>query len=486
MVKLDKEEICQATLYHEKWTYNGTTLKGLAKFDDSRDYGITDAADKNLVRREIDRLVEAATSEEPLLFSSEAIRLEYGQALTFEDLHNLIDQILLNWQVIKHDNARLVLEHCPSEMENAGSDFRNSRVRLRSRYMQKSDLVEGCQPKLLDPPERNSKLYFALVDYLTSSIARLLLRQASSKYWEVSIMSTLAQWSAKLKNLSYDPVHYAALSLSNGEDTMTQVKANMELKLSYFLQLYVDQGSENKKIDTFGDDSSIETTYYIQMRYFRYFLEYIFSNAARSMLKPNGSNPSAGCLESSNLVYRTSLDGQPTMLSIERDGDIAGSSDPQLVNFSYSAMSLLLKNVRALTTSPTHSVDEPQAKIQWHWSDGKSDKSLARKAIQVFTMDQIISFLVPLGLTSTMVANIVDDMVHFAYVETTEEDPMYLFEPPPRRFQAVFKISTMEFSRKRAHQDGQYIDVDTHPVADGPMIRVESGKIHHCTKVFRW
>ena len=60
-------------------------------------------------------------------------------------------------------------------------------------------------------------------------------------------------------------------------------------------------------------------------------------------------------------------------------------------------------------------------------------------------MDQIISFMVPLGLTSTNVANIIDDMVHFAYVNAREEDAVILFEPPPREFEATFKISMTEF-----------------------------------------
>jgi hypothetical protein len=100
------------------------------------------------------------------------------------------------------------------------------------------------------------------------------------------------------------------------------------------------------------------------------------------------------------------------MLIIERDGGISGYSDPLLISFSFFAMALLLKNVRAITTSTAYTQADPQATIQQHWSDGTSDKRLARKAISLSTIDQITSFIVPLGLTSTNVAHIVD-IVHF-------------------------------------------------------------------------
>jgi hypothetical protein len=116
--------------------------------------------------------------------------------------------------------------------------------------------------------------------------------------------------------------------------------------------------------------------------------------------------------------------------------------------------------------------------IQWHWSDRTSEKRLAPKAINVSTMDQIISFMVPLGLTSTNVANIIDDMVHFAYVNAREEDAVILFEPPPREFEATFKISMTEFSRKRRHQDRLYMNIDMHPVSDRPMLQIDRGKLN--------
>jgi hypothetical protein len=54
------------------------------------------------------------------------------------------------------------------------------------------------------------------------------------------------------------------------------------------------------------------------------------------------------------------------MLIIERDGGISGYSDPLLISFSFFAMALLLKNVRAITTSTAYTQADPQATIQQH------------------------------------------------------------------------------------------------------------------------
>lgn len=478
IIRLNREAILKATMHHQRYAFNGTTLKGLGKFDDSCDYGISEAGDQAMIEIEVDRLIEAATTEAPFLFSSENLLSEDEGSYSFIDVHNVIDQIICNWEVIKHDNAGLMLRHCPSEMDKSHPDFISSRARIKARYMQNADDVEGCQPVTLEPPERNSKLYFALVDYITGNIARMLVREAVSRYWEDTTVSTLAQWSAKLKNLSYDPIHYAELCLSNGEDTMQQVLASNEFKSAYILKLRIG-GDENtkKEVDSFGDDFDTKSSYYFQKRTFRFFLGYIFMNAARSLSQAHGTITRPSCFESCTLVYRTAFDEQPTMLSNDRDGDIAASSDPAIVSFCYAAMGLLLKNVGAMSSStePVQSAKET-AIAEWHWSDGNSEKALKNKVLKVTTMDQIISFMVPLGLTTTAVANVVDDMVHFASVNVEEEDEIALFELPPRKFEAMFKIATSDFLERQTQQEGNHIDVDTQPVSNSPMRHGVRGK----------
>lgn len=484
----DEQEIIKATSHHEIFTFNGTTLKGLGKFDDSRSYGISAEEEKKLHKIEVRRLIQSVSGDGAFLFNSQAMLLNTTKE-SFQDVSSVIDQILCNFEIIKHDNARLLLEHCPSEMDRGTKDFTRSRSRLYARYMQDQDRVEGYQPKCLKPPERNEALYFALVDYLLGSLGRLLLRSGKSKFWELNIMSTLAMWATKLKNLSNDPARYAAQSVSDGEDIMNQTIASVALKQAFVLKFKTGADrSEQKEVDAFDSEFDIKAQYYFQKISFRYLLEALLRATAGSLLKTENTSLNASCFEACSLVYRAGLEGQPTLLSNDRDGDVYASSDPTTINCAYTAMGLLLKNVEAL--SPTQD-QEPRtrqgiqqdtdsarptevnawASIQWEWSGGEPNGAINNTTWRVTKMDHLISVAIGLGLATAYVASSIDRLIHIASNATKEEDPVIQFEAPPKDFQALFKITTSEYTRMSSLPDAPYSDLEVKPVADIPMRR---------------
>ena len=165
----------------KEYTHCGTTLKGLARFDDCRNYGISEEKDQMLIAKEVDRLISAVCVEGPFIFQSDGVFKDTGDS-SIADVSYVADQIRLSFEIIKHDNNMIVLEHCPNLVDNTVNGFKDAREKLNGRYKQDDSHVEGCQPKLLDPLEANLKAYFLLVDYVIASIARLLLRCATSKY----------------------------------------------------------------------------------------------------------------------------------------------------------------------------------------------------------------------------------------------------------------------------------------------------------------
>ena len=177
----DKAKVLEVCAHHKEFKNWGTTLKGLAKFDDSRAYGVDDDVEVKLVEIEVDRLISAVSVEGPFLFSSNGL-FRGAEESVYSDLSRVADQIRLNFEIIRHDNAMHALKHCPDLLDSAVDDFREARIRLLSRYKHDELHVEGSEPKLLQPPQRNLEAYFALVDYVTASIGRLLFRVAISSY----------------------------------------------------------------------------------------------------------------------------------------------------------------------------------------------------------------------------------------------------------------------------------------------------------------
>jgi hypothetical protein len=487
-IELDEDDILKATLHHETYTYNGTTLKGLGKYDDSRDYGISEVEEKKLVKVEVQRIINTITNDGPFLFSSNGV-LSSTEKKSFEDVSNVIDQILCNFQIIKHDNARLLLEHCPSEMERGIKDFTRSRAQLYARYMQNQDQVEGYQPKTLQLPENNRLLYFQLVDYILGTMGRLLLRSAKGKFWESHIVSTLAMWATKLKNLSYDPALYASQSLSNGEDIISQTIAGVASKQAFILRIRTNSdGNEHKEFDALETEFNVKAQYYFEKMSFRYGMEGCLESTALSLLNSENVSSHASCFQACSLVYRAGLEGQPTLLSSDRDGDVSASSDPTNLNCSYSAMELLLKNVTALVSlqnCTTQGTDlssredgplDTRTSLEWEWSDGDPKRHTPNKTWKTAQMDHVVSLVVCNGLTTTYIASAIDRLIHIASNAAKEEDPIIQFESPPNEFQALFKITTAEYLRKSKLLDGLYFDADVKGVADSPMRRRVRGE----------
>ena len=469
---LKESEIFEVTQHHVEYTYSGTTLKGLAKFDNTRDYGITEDLEKELLKLEVKQLLEDIVDEKPYLFSSEGL-LSSTDSNTFEDVSNVVDQILCNLDIIKHDNARISLEHFTGDKENIIADFKRSKQKLISRYKQDRTHVVGCEPKIIEPPERNEKVYFALVDYITGSVGRLIIRTATSGYWMKQTLSILAQWRTKLKVLSHHPSHYALRSLDDGDQFVQQMKTGFELKQAFFLKIRLAPDAEHKDVDTLETETDVSTRYYSEKTLFRQNLIWLFKYAARTLLNSDISSAPAGCFETCTLVYKIGLDGIPTVISNDREGEISVSSDSVRVNCSYGALDLLIRNAKALTSeepTPSNTTRDIRSIINWEWSPGEGREGTRSAKIETSSMDQLISLVIPLGLTSPHTSGTIDNLISLAGSGTEEEDLIVQFEPPPKGFQALFTISTAEWELKqRTLARGRYHDPEIRPVSGFPM-----------------
>jgi hypothetical protein len=367
------------------------------------------------------------------------------------ELSNLADQINSNFAILKNDNARHVLQHCPSRLYRAVSAFTRSRRTLYARYKQDLDKVLGSRPKTLEPPNRNKEAYFALVDYITGTVARLVTRSAYSAggYWENHALAILAQWAMKLKVLSYNPAHYAAIALEDGEVMIaTQVEESRTKRELAILVPVAETANEFTSVNALDQETDITTRYYEENFLIRNRMENILRNALAALYASESSGNSASYFELSTLVYQTGIEKTLTVLANDRDGDYSASSDPAHVKCTFTAFEQLLSNALVLQAKERTRDTENEVLVRWEWSEGYNCGRYPTGQFSTSTSDELVSMLVPLGLSSIYTAYTVDLLVQLASTGTDEDDPILQFEPPPAGLKTEFTVSTAEYCRR--------------------------------------
>ncbi|KAI9709904.1 MAG: hypothetical protein M1820_002981 [Bogoriella megaspora] len=482
---LDLEEIFAVTQEHEKYGDGRMKLKGLSRFDDCSAYGISDDAHKHLVRREISKLAEAATREGPYLFESEGSFLK-GSLDDFEDAESIMDQIACNLAIITHDNAQIGMWNTNGRLlEDNISAFKDSRKILLARFGGADDTVEGAEPLILEPPERNRTLYHALCDYSLHCVARLVLRSATSERWVKYSLAVLALWAVKLKLIAYDPTRYAQLSISSGEDVVDRLAEMHGSKRLVFLKVNVKKpdgkgNDEEKEVqhDTLNSDTSLKTFYYETHLFFRRDLRYLLKCAVWSILDDKNLQKgiSNAAFEACTLVYSTGLEGVVTAVDQDRCGCVAFSSEPTVISHLYGGLLLLRTNVEAIhlrnrdmLKSEASPLGNVGATVKWSCRSGNKD-DMKDQTTYLYSMEDILSVAVTQSLATLSSADCVKGMLRTVASGSSKKDPILPFSPPPKSLQAMFHIISEDYLRnQRLDQLQQLEDRDVHSIPYSPL-----------------
>ena len=140
-------------------------------------------------------------------------------------------------------------------------------------------------------------------------------------------------------------------------------------------------------------------------------------------------------------------------------GEISASADPFYVKHTYTALELVIKNLRAinklraesptaLTPAVSDGIDDNPTTITWEWVNAEAGIKPREGSISTTSLDDIYSIVVPLALSDAFAAGHIKSIVSFAGVETTEDDPILFFEPPPRDLRALMTVCTGDFEAK--------------------------------------
>ncbi|KAL1850993.1 hypothetical protein Daus18300_012727 [Diaporthe australafricana] len=178
---------------------------------------MTEEAEERFWELEAKRLLASAGIDEPLVFGGRKV-LDKDSAGGYRGLSEIADQVHCNLHVVQYDNQVIAIEHC-DEYFGENQFLRSQRIiedRLSSAEPQKN-------PRKLN--EDNSQVHHALIDYITSIIARILVRSINSESLHTHGIMVLAKFSTKLKVLSMQPVINAEISLESGQHTMRRIES---------------------------------------------------------------------------------------------------------------------------------------------------------------------------------------------------------------------------------------------------------------------
>lgn len=216
------DEIYDAAEHHVSYTFNGNTREGLDQYNNSKPYGLTSEKEKEFVRLEIRRLVDAAVKEHAYLFDGDQ-HFDTSPAIAFQEMSDIADQIKCAMGIVRLDNASISIQHCTNELEDTHYNFRHARSRLMGRFHPNQGRGRKGGPKQLLPAARNTALYHSLLDYMTATVARTIARTATSEYWYRHTLSCLAACTVKLKLLARDLENAAGMSIATAESALEEM-----------------------------------------------------------------------------------------------------------------------------------------------------------------------------------------------------------------------------------------------------------------------
>jgi len=439
-------------------------------FDDPANYGISTRdpnVEDGLIDIEVEALIAEANLAEPLLFTDQGFN-DISQ-ISYEDISHLADQILCNLAILEHDNHVLIFHHCWEGplVEFSAPLYLETRTTLGTRY----DFEDPAQmPKMIkhDENDCNKKAYFALVDYLTSSVARFMLT-ADSKELVDETFAVLARWRLKLKAISYSPATYAEDALIFGEDVVRQSQSGsfksrfqglyngtntktdlVQLALLDRIQKELMELSDPKNVGTksllatlhaaaarrtenYRDVDEGDVQQYDTGIHLRVYLGSILKQVANGLYSDTIKGLTS-CLMFA-VAYKVGLEKAPISFSRDRQGSIAMSSDASYLRISIPAFENVKCNAEKISSSQTRtrppragtpvtspSNTDPNSNIgSFYWQTRNNKTRSTLQAITLTKPNEVISILVPLTLTSPFAAQSRSSIQHIVSPSTDSE-----------------------------------------------------------------
>ncbi|KLU90667.1 hypothetical protein MAPG_10519 [Magnaporthiopsis poae ATCC 64411] len=460
---LKADDIIPKLSCHESFTVldDDFQLTSLPRFSDVGQYQVTDAEQLELWAFETRRLVDIVNLGEPL--ELEGLEGWFGEADGdgYRRLNKLARQLIYATDICYLDNELIFLEYCP-ELSRL-SNFLASKGRLLDNFGPGGAIHTAKGSIRLG--EENDRSYQALVNYITGTLAQVLLRAMDGEFWDENVIVALAKLAAKLKIVGLDLTRSAAVCLAAAKGWEGRLRQTLK----------GDFPPPNKDSESSTDKQLAAVQRHIGHeggRYFTLFASFhqcigrSMLHVTQGLLSDPDTTAAADAFEASFIIYDTGFRQQRAMLCQERSGAICGSSYHSELHSADIAVEVFMRVLEKLRGEhgAAKPAPTPHTAVYWKWTkilpteDGhstSSDNSIkptppihlggsTARCVYLSSMKPVITALVPFLMLCGVFPSELSQMTYLARLVAPPGKPIMICEET--RLLASFMVRTSSYS----------------------------------------
>ncbi|KAL8296854.1 hypothetical protein RB597_006125 [Gaeumannomyces tritici] len=364
---LKADDIIPKLSFHESFPIlDDFELTRLPRFSDMGQYQVTDAEQLELWAFETRRLVDIVNLGQPI--ELEGLEAWFGEADGdgYRRLNKLAQQLVFATEISYMDNELILLEYYPIVSNPA--NFRASSGRLLDNFGPQGAIHTAKGSIRLG--QENDRCYQALVNYITGTLAQVLLRAMDGEFWDQNVIISLAKLAAKLKVVGLDLTKSAAVCLATAGGWEGRLRRTLERDFPP-----PNKGSESPR------DRQLEAAQrhmgHEGHQYFRLFdgfhqcIGVLMLHVCRGLMSDPDTTAAADAFEASSIIYDTGFRQQRAMLCQERSGAICGSTHHSELHSADIAVEVVMQVLAKLRAE--HGATKPASAsytaVHWKWTE---------------------------------------------------------------------------------------------------------------------
>ncbi|KAH8747579.1 hypothetical protein F5882DRAFT_491181 [Hyaloscypha sp. PMI_1271] len=466
---IDEKRICDELNCHLHFKVKeGYEMKNLPKFHDLTRYGVRADQELGLWKSEVRRLASVVRSPEPPILKASPEWFGRADSEGYNRLHIIGLAVCFALDVCLHDNELVMLEFQPP-LANVET-FSTAHKRLLRNFNPNEGTTRYDRNIKLD--KHNSEAYQTLVNYLTASLARLLIRTMKGQFWVDNCLSTVAKFAAKLKVVGADLPRAICRAFEAQKEF--QVRMGQRAKSQAIIQSVTitsqrsGDGEENNDNPMAKQQAVLQTDldtsgsrYFMVMDAFYHSIGMLLAASVVGLVWNEGTDQPADIFETSATVYDTGLRGTKTQLCRERDGSIGVAGERNVIHCAGMAFDACREIWDKLPSTPAP--PGPYTSLDWNWTELTDSGNLgpsSPRSGKLTVMSDVITALVPYlmfcGVFPTQLAH----MTRVAILISDPTEPVEYYQHGG--YLAVAQIRT---SRHRTLYGAQFQSVFESPMA---------------------
>ncbi|EPE04849.1 hypothetical protein F503_00003 [Ophiostoma piceae UAMH 11346] len=411
---------------------NHVEITTTPKFGDLTQYGVSEENEKRVWAAEVRRLAAAVT--DPGITQLEGPAEWYGgdaDANGYSCLHDLAHSFQMALEICTHDDLIVASKSHPQQ------DYSHPIALSYNRLERNFD--DKIQRRKFEHLGRGgNRAFHAFVNYVTATVAIVLLRTTDDDLWADNCLASLAQFASKMKVVGYDLPITTAISMAvflRSQPLLSPIKFTNPMDLD-----------------------PQEAEHIAPLIAFNQTVQQLLRDATATLLWDATTGQPSDMFETSAVLYDTGFHGARRQLCQERNRRIGSSAGRSTVR----SASVVFDVCRAIW-SDIPDDDRPvpcRTYVDWSWTsknsndkDGKGihKKGAATRRRSLTNMKDVISVLVPYTMfcgpfPSTLAA----------LVSASSDKQTPTTCPEPSTHLASVRIRTSQYTWLEAQMQDQY------------------------------